>query len=625
MDILGSNPMFPVHSRKSVSSLYHTSRRATARLVSGFCDGPHADVKLAVSIVRRYMRKNLPAFILTDLLSTIVPASTDKWRFSCASSRELLHCRVHPECQLVYHKLDKIIRVLFSEDVGTINLNLKTVLIDTYSNVINSLIEVFSKDDVSRKFPLLKSLVIVGGSVHADNLIKKIEELARVIKKTCINLENIHLPVASNNVLLSVSDTMNVRSFKSDRTKSFDKRGLYHLCHPDSQSQKSLQVLHLGVFKHSHFEKQDVSVFLRCMKGLVEFSLMDSDRALVRLDGSTSPGDKVLTYSVFKRAIRDAEECAHTEHGHRACALDTPERELVTQLREMTVVDRNLKPRYLLEHAPRLSRLSIDWQQELSFTPFNRYSASWFSEMLSGNSWATLSSRLSRLDITFPSAHSINSYSLPLRDFTRMMENLAGLRELRLVGAGQGEPVPLVPILRYCPKLTELVLEKSPVHVPDNYEMIDPDYVSASLTRFSYLGEMSSLLVHNFMMRGIAHYMPALIELEVQPQAVLGYSGLTPDQVVELSRLTRLQRLSVPLSIRECIMNLPQIIFVLREFPALRFLTLSWGLSHESYDVSRSKITYMMDWLFNALGAENANIHLQLSYKQHPQEYRRTN
>ena len=141
---------------------------------------------------------------------------------------------------------------------------------------------------------------------------------------------------------------------------------------------------------------------------------------------------------------------------------------------------------------------------------------SWFSDMLSGSkSWATLSSRLVRLDITFPSAHSINSYSLPLRDFTRMMENLTGLQELRLVGAGQGEPVPLIPILRYCPKLKELVLEKSPVHVPDNYEVVDPSYVSDSLTRFSYLGEMSSLLVHNFMMRGIAHYMPALIELEV--------------------------------------------------------------------------------------------------------------
>ena len=50
----------------------------------------------------------------------------------------------------------------------------------------------------------------------------------------------------------------------------------------------------------------------------------------------------------------------------------------------------------------------------------------------------------------------------------------------------------------------------------------------------------------------------------MQPQAVLGYGGLTPDQVQELSRLNQLEKLSVPLSIRECIMNLPQIIFVLR-------------------------------------------------------------
>ena len=70
-------------------------------------------------------------------------------------------------------------------------------------------------------------------------------------------------------------------------------------------------------------------------------------------------------------------------------------------------------------------------------------------------------------------------------------------------------------------------------------------------------------------------------------------------------------------------MNLPEIIFVLRAFESLRYLTLSWGLTHESYDISRNKISYMMEWLFSALGAENANIHLQLSYKQHPQEYRK--
>ena len=40
--------------------------------------------------------------------------------------------------------------------------------------------------------------------------------------------------------------------------------------------------------------------------------------------------------------------------------------------------------------------------------------------------------------------------------------------------------------------------------------------LSSSLLRFYYLGEMSSLLVHNYMTRGIAIYMPNLVELEVR-------------------------------------------------------------------------------------------------------------
>ena len=62
-------------------------------------------------------------------------------------------------------------------------------------------------------------------------------------------------------------------------------------------------------------------------------------------------------------------------------------------------------------------------------------------------------------------------------------------------------------------------------------------------------------------------------------------------------------------------------IFVLREFPSLRHLTLSWGMWCDSYDVSKTKIAFMMAWLLNALQAENASVSLQLCYKQHPQEF----
>ena len=86
MEILGSNPMFPPCARKSVSSLYTCAMRSTAKMVSAFCAGPGCDLgqghaaTSGVASVRRYTRKHLPAFILTDLLSTIVPAATDRWR-----------------------------------------------------------------------------------------------------------------------------------------------------------------------------------------------------------------------------------------------------------------------------------------------------------------------------------------------------------------------------------------------------------------------------------------------------------------------------------------------------------------------------------------------------------------
>ena len=35
-------------------------------------------------------------------------------RFSCVTTKELLNCKIHPECDLVYNKLDSIIKVLFS-------------------------------------------------------------------------------------------------------------------------------------------------------------------------------------------------------------------------------------------------------------------------------------------------------------------------------------------------------------------------------------------------------------------------------------------------------------------------------------------------------------------------------
>ena len=54
------------------------------------------------------------------------------------------------------------------------------------------------------------------------------------------------------------------------------------------------------------------------------------------------------------------------------------------------------------------------------------------------------------------------------------------MRSLRLVAAGMDGPFPLLPTLRVCPKLEELVLEKTPVHVPD-VETVNPEFISQTL------------------------------------------------------------------------------------------------------------------------------------------------
>ena len=76
----------------------------------------------------------------------------------------------------------------------------------------------------------------------------------------------------------------------------------------------------------------------------------------------------------------------------------------------MQVVDRQLKPCYLLETCPRLQSLYLDWQFELSEPPFRRYTADWLSEMVRQREWAALAQKLTRLEVVFPAAHTPNAY-----------------------------------------------------------------------------------------------------------------------------------------------------------------------------------------------------------------------
>ena len=104
-------------------------------------------------------------------------------------------------------------------------------------------------------------------------------------------------------------------------------------------------------------------------------------------------------YSAFKRAILDTEQSEVQEmNRNKRRRVGAPGHALCLGLRALAVVDRALKPHYLLESAPRVTQLALDWQQELSFPPFLRYAPDWFSTMLRGASWASLSVKLTRCD-----------------------------------------------------------------------------------------------------------------------------------------------------------------------------------------------------------------------------------
>lgn len=647
-------PMFPSVARKSAESLYELSKTAAVNLVKSFLHrhpiyhGLAWPFEANVHQFRRYFRQRLPAHILTDILSTIIPR--DKWMFPCLDSKDRVNCKIHWECNIVFNRMEQLLQLLFSEDISDLQFSLKRIRVQDYHMIIARLSSTLTKLP-SRPYPNLRTLKIIGGTAYSDDLVNDIEELCENLQSAATNLTQLHLPVVSNVALRFASGMPSLKELKSDRTKAFNNRGLGYLADQRSKTYTNLEILHLGVFEHVGFEKIHVADFLKKMRTLRDFSLLDSDRGLLNSDKEGAGGKKVLTYSAFKRAILECEEASRyiPPTKRQKAELSIQEQEeatyneyrnqynkpptFVTDLVEVRVVDRLLKPHYILESAPKVSRLHIDWQEGNPHgqPPFDRYPANWFSVMLVKPSWTFLSKKLVYLNITFPAAHDLpedkpfpeeqdlpNSYGLPLEDYTRLFQNLPNLESLKLVGAGMKSPLPLIPTLKYCPKLTELILEKTRVHVPDVYDVIDSSYVSHSLKKFYFVGEMRSLLVHGFLTRGIAFYMPELVELEVQPQTVYGYGGLLPSQVKELGRLKKLQRLSVPLSIRECIMNMPEVVYVLREFDSLRHLILSWGMFAQVYDISKGKISYLMAWLFNALEAENANIHLQLCYKQHP-------
>ena len=293
-----------------------------------------------------------------------------------------------------------------------------------------------------------------------------------------------------------------------------------------------------------------------------------------------------------------------------------------SQLSEIKIVDRQLKPKYLVKHAPNLKSLYIDWQEQLNEAPFHRFDAHWFSNMLhQDKDWNILGPRLSKLDIVFPSTYHNAAYSLPVADCGALITSCPNIQSLRLVGAGLfAGPIPLLLVLKTCRKLEKLVLEKSEIHFPTHLaQNIISSNVSTSLKCFHYVGDVGNIA---HISRNVANFMPNLEELQLQPYyPSFRFPGLLPKDVNELNVMKHLRNLSIPLAFHAFMMNMPEMVYILRHFQSLRNLTLSWGSTEENYSYSSNRIRFMMRWLSSAITCENANINVQLCFDVHQDVY----
>ena len=115
----------------------------------------------------------------------------------------------------------------------------------------------------------------------------------------------------------------------------------------------------------------------------------------------------------------------------------------------------------------------------------------------------------------------------------------------------------------------------------------------------------------------IARLIPNLEELVFRPEP--SYTGFTLNTIKTLSLMPKLEKLEVSVSTEDSVNNMPSFVYVLREFPSLRYLTLSWGASPP--EIHQGRTHRMVDWLENVLQADNANIYVQICHELHSNVY----
>ena len=382
-----------------------------------------------------------------------------------------------------------------------------------------------------------------------------------------------------------------------ERTKHFNVSGLQHLSDIRSDSRYNLRSFHLGVFKHKHFDKLGVAEFLSNMPNLTDFSLQEEDRSLIATESER--GQKVMTYSALKLAIVQSVFGSRSEFG--------------AQLKELKIIDKSLNPEYLLQYCPELTKLTIDWQEELSQVPFNSFPADWFSKVVQNPDWHQLCSNLTSLDLVFPAAYNKEAYNCPYMDFQSLARgSFAHLTSLKLRGMCHTFiQVQIYDILYNAPNLEELEIDECSIGFLHHEECCyKPHLMLKSLT---ITNKIDSIVVPEEFIQCITQILPNLNQLVVRPPNA-NFHGFLLSQIRCLTTLPFLQYLEIPVATSNCVNNMPEMVYVLREFPSLSFFVIIWS---NYFEDNNNRLEVMTNWLVHVLKADNANIHVQMSFPLH--------
>lgn len=585
---------------------------------------------------RDFLIENVPAHLRQGLVESIIQQPRNSWALTCQAAKGRLRCKLHRECILMYEKLERYIFLLFSFDSSALTIDFRKMDFKSHVPALKEILFViedrrFLGNGIDYHYmPNLTELILKGGTSHTDVPLADImERVSTSVAAYTPCLKVLHLPIIGDFVLCQLATHPTLQCLLADRAIKLGWEGLEALAASDAPTRENLRVFEVfSCEPRPRYFKSDLCAFIQNMTNLSTFSMHDEKRALVSTDDS--PGRELfrqsanhMVYSGYKLCLVD-ERLAQLEQSNAVPGADCANKRrrlrradrFECKLDHLQIVDCRVKPRYLTR-LERLTSLYIDWQEELSGIPWNRYTPDWFTYMILDPDWPEVGGRLRTLEVVFPSVYTENGYALRSFDTPLLMQTCANLTTLKLKGAGMtGEYLNLNAVVRGGANLRTLVLNRCDVHV----DPLPWDFRNTNLTSFKFVGgKVTSMALFVSLIRTT---MPNLTDLMIQPDPKAPEDfccTVSPMELCVLGEIHGLRNVSVALSSPDFTSNMTSLFAILTGgFAKLDNFNIGWYFAQGRPALSSNNdIVYKMSWLKQFLKAETVHVNIGLDYHNH--------